>query len=130
MTKSAHWWSWSCDLHGLSRRSFFCSQEHTPEGHTENDQCFNIMWFIMKNSETETETLMLYWITPHLPFLHSHTLIAIDLCCIELSCVPIFLQKMFTVRLQHISFGVLLHQRVPQYLINLISIRFCRLFIM
>ncbi len=33
MTKSAHWWSWSCDLHGNLGGVF--SQENTAEGDTE-----------------------------------------------------------------------------------------------
>ncbi len=35
MTKSAHWWSWSCDLHGLSGGGGSFSHENIPEGTTE-----------------------------------------------------------------------------------------------
>ncbi len=57
MTKSAHWWSWSCDLQTFVIWREFFSSENTPEGHTETHKSFFFRYRQLSGRNSDHEWL-------------------------------------------------------------------------
>ncbi len=89
MTKSVHWWSWSCDLHGWTGRVFFLTQipKKAAQRHTKVNFCpykqvsgrnafiwCDLLWKLSKIMQrTEKEAFKLHSLFAAWPFWTYHT---------------------------------------------------------